>query len=407
MSKGFCTAPETTMHKAKHNCRRSLNRERTAGVSVRLRIPSAVIAFVLLFAGSVKADFEFAAGRVESVTALSEKSFLKIEETEFLVLNGKFKGSKVKTKNYLWSDPAYNTFLKKGDKATLKINYVQDSGKIERARIKGYSRGKTLILFFSGFVLLLFAVIGLRAAPVLAALGFNICLFVFALLPFLKSGFNPVAAVFLFSLFSAGVTFLLITGFSKKTCAAAAGTAGSLVLAAVLALIFMRVAHISGFYSDGARRIMAMARAGNIAEMDFFLLTVSATMLAALGMAVDVSVGVASFVKELHDECGDMPVRELCLKGISVGGDMLATMINSLIFVFAGASLPLVLNASICRIPLFRFINYEVVSGVILQSLLASFVLIFTIPVTSAAAAYLFAGERTLRKKNREDAIKC
>ena len=362
--------------------------------------------FFLLFAGSAQADFEFAAGRVESVSALSENSYLKTEEAEFLVLNGKFKGRVVKTKNYLWSDPAYNTFLKRGKRVTLKINYNPSDGEIESVRIKGYSRGKNLILFFAAFTFLLFAVIGFRAFPVLAALTFNICFFIFALIPFLKSGFNPVAAVFLFALFSAGVTLLLITGFSKKTLAAAAGTAGSLVLASALALVFMRAAHISGFYSEGARRIMAMARAGNIAQMDFFLLTVSAAMLAALGMAVDVSVGVASFLNELHDERPDMVAGELFLKGISVGGDMLATMINSLIFVFAGASLPLVINARICRIPLFRFINYEVVSGVILQSLLASFVLIFTIPATSAAAAYLFAGDRTMNKKSDEGAAK-
>ncbi|MEA2081323.1 MAG: YibE/F family protein [Elusimicrobiota bacterium] len=361
-------------------------------------IAFAAIVLVSLSAGQVKADFEFAAGRLLKKGELRGSIFPKTEETEFLILSGKFEGSKVTTKNYLWDDSAYNTFLKEGAVATLKINYDRDTGEIESVRIKGYSRGKTVILFFAAFSLLLFAVIGLRAVPVLAALGLNICLFVFALIPFLKSGFNPAAAVFLFSLFSAGMTLSLITGFSKKTAAAAAGITGSIVLAWGLTFVFMKAAHISGFYSEGARRIMAMARAGNIASIDFFLLTVSATMLAALGMAVDVSVGVASFVKELHSERMDMRAAELCRKGVSVGGDMLATMINSLIFVFAGASLPLVLNAHICGIPLLRFINYEAVSGVIFQSLLASFVLIFTIPATSLAAAYLFAGD-TARKK--------
>ncbi|MBU3954850.1 YibE/F family protein [bacterium] len=337
---------------------------------------------------------EFVSGRLVSAKPVLENSSLAIEALEFLVLNGKLKGRTVKTKNYLWDDPAYNTFLKKGDRATLKINYNQEAGEIESVRIKGYSRGRTFILFFLAFGLLLFAVIGHRAATVLGAMGFNICLFTFVMIPILKTGFNPAAAVFLFSLLSAGVTLLLITGFSKKTFAAAAGTLGSLVLASALALIFMKSAHISGFYSEGARRIMAMSRAGNIADIDFFLLTVAGTMLAALGMAVDVSVGVASFINELHEERGDMGWGELSLKGISVGSDMLATMINSLIFVFAGMSLPLVLNARICHISFLRFINYEAVSGVILQSLLASFVLIFTIPATSFAAAYLFAGDK-------------
>ncbi|MDO9514371.1 MAG: YibE/F family protein [Elusimicrobiota bacterium] len=340
------------------------------------------------------ASSEFVTGRLV-VSSLSRAN-TSIEETEFLILNGRFKGAKVHARNYLWDDPAYNTVLRSGDKATLRIDYGI-SGEIERVTIKGYSRGRTLIFFLAGFVLLLFAVIGRRAAAVLAAMTFNIFLFISAFVPVLKSGFNPVAAVFLFSVISAGVTLILITGLSKKSAAAAAGTAGSIILASLLAFVFLKAAHISGFYSDGARMIMAMTRAGGIAEMDFFLLVVGAIMLAALGMAVDVSVGVASFVQELHDERSDMSAIQLCRRGISVGGDMLATMINSLIFVFAGASLALVLNARICGVPFLRFINYEAVSGIILQSLLASFVLILTIPATSLTAAYLFAGREERR----------
>ncbi|MBU2528952.1 YibE/F family protein [bacterium] len=323
----------------------------------------------------------------------SSRGNTDIEEAEFLILNGKFKGVRVQAKNYLWDDPAYNTILEKGDKAALRIDYDPD-GEMEGVRIKGYSRGSELKLFLAFFALLLFAVIGRRAAAVLAAMAFNIFLFVGAFVPVLKNGFNPVAAVFLFSLLSAGTTLLLITGATKKTAAAAAGTAGSIVLASLMAFVFLKAAHISGFYFDGARRIMAMSRAGNIAEIDFFLMASAAIMLAALGMAVDVSVGVASFVNELHAERSDMSVIQLCLRGISVGGDMLATMINSLIFVFAGASLALVLNARVCGVPFLRFINYEAVSGIILQSLLASFVLILTIPATSLTAAYLFAGHK-------------
>ena len=52
MSEGFCLVPETTMHKAKHNCRRSLNRQRTSCVSGRRRIASDayVLAYLIFFA---------------------------------------------------------------------------------------------------------------------------------------------------------------------------------------------------------------------------------------------------------------------------------------------------------------------------------------------------------------------
>ncbi|PIV18298.1 MAG: hypothetical protein COZ15_05085 [Elusimicrobia bacterium CG_4_10_14_3_um_filter_49_12_50_7] len=350
---------------------------------------------LFLFVSASRASSEYVTGRLIKSSPSSANH--QIEETEFLVLSGRSGGAVVHARNYLWDDPAYNTVLRPGDKATLKIDYGI-SGEIERVAIKGYSRGRRLIFFLAAFILLLFAVIGRRAASVLAAMTFNIFIFISAFVPVLKSGFNPVAAVFLFSVISAGVTLILITGLSKKSAAAAAGTAGSIILASLLAFVFLKAAHISGFYSEGARRITAMTRAGGIAEMDFFLLTSAAIMLAALGMAVDVSVGVASFVQELHDERSDMSAIQLCRRGISVGGDMLATMINSLIFVFAGASLPLVLNARISRVPFLRFINYEVVSGIALHSLLASFILIFTIPSTAAAAAYLFAGREKRRR---------
>jgi len=330
---------------------------------------------------------EFVKAKVLSIRASAETPRVKIQDVSFLVMTGSFKGLKVEAKNYLWDDDSYNTILRTGKSYVLKI--TSKDGRVCSVRIAGYYRQNFIILLLAVFLTVLFLVTGLRTLRIFLSMAINAAGFLFILIPLLKAGVNPVAATFLFCFLSLIITLVLITGFNVKSAASFAGTASSVVLAAFLAALFQRSAHITGLYSEGARMLLTLGRAGSAFKINFFQLGISAVLLAALGMAIDVSVSISSFITELHEKRKALSAKSLFKSGISVGSDILATMVNSLVFIFMGLSLPLILNCRISGIPQVLFLNFEFVAARIIQTLLASSVLILTVPLTALSAAFL------------------
>jgi len=330
---------------------------------------------------------EFVKAKVLSIKGNAETPRVKIQDVVFLIQTGGFKGLEVNAKNYLWDDASYNTILTAGKSYVLKI--LPENGHPARVRIVGYYRQNFIILSLAVFFAFLLFVTGRRSLRIFLSMALNTGGFLLLLIPLLKAGVSPVFAVFLFCLVSITVTLFLITGFSVKSAAAFTGTFFSVAVAAFLAVIFQRSAHITGLYSEGSRLLLTLSRMDSAVHINFFLLAISAILIAALGMAIDVSVTVSSFIAELHEKNRALPAKKLFSLGVSVGSDILSTMANSLIFVFMGLSLPLILNCRICGIAPVRFLNFEFVSARIIQTLLASSALIITVPLTALSAAYL------------------
>ena len=66
-------------------------------------------------------------------------------------------------------------------------------------------------------------------------------------------------------------------------------------------------------------------------------------IIAALGALMDTAVSIASTINEIHETDSNLGVKELFKSGMNVGRDIIGTMSNTLILVYLGSSLPLVL----------------------------------------------------------------
>ncbi|MCD6413512.1 MAG: YibE/F family protein [Elusimicrobia bacterium] len=331
-----------------------------------------------MFAAAEKVSFPSA--RVIRIEKEKTEDSFRIQTVLFEIVSGKFKGRRIAIENYLWDDPAYNTRVNTAMTVVLKL-YSND-GKIVRAMVKGYKRDFAVIVFFAGFLLLLLFFTGWRFLRVTASFALNVSGVFFMLIPMIKKGINPVAAILAFSFFSLLATLFLITDSRQKAVASFVGTFSSVLIVVFLAFFSLKCAHVTGFYIAGARRLVSLVRASNV-NVNLFLVAVSSIVAAALGMAVDVAVSISSFLSELVKRNPELSRRKIFSRGLSVGADIFSTMVNSLFFVFMGSVLPLFLSCLACRIGLIRFVNFESVSFVILQSILSSGVLVLTIPLTA------------------------
>ena len=77
-----------------------------------------------------------------------------------------------------------------------------------------------------------------------------------------------------------------------------------------------------------------------------------------------------------------------------VGQDHIASMINTLILVYAGASLPLLLLFLDNPRPFSEVVNYEIIADEIIRTLVGSIGLILAVPLTTFIASLATTAEK-------------
>ncbi len=75
---------------------------------------------------------------------------------------------------------------------------------------------------------------------------------------------------------------------------------------------------------------------------------------------------------------------------MNIGHDHIASAVNTLILVYAGASLPLLLLFINNPRPVTEIVNYEFVADEVVRTLVASIGLILAAPITTLFAALAF-----------------
>ena len=72
---------------------------------------------------------------------------------------------------------------------------------------------------------------------------------------------------------------------------------------------------------------------------------------------------------------------------MSVGKDHISSMVNTLILVYTGAALPLLLLFIGNPLPFTEVVNYEIIADEIVRTLVGSIGLVLAVPITTIIAA--------------------
>ena len=306
------------------------------------------------------------------------------------VTSGKFKGTERNIDNMLTGNPAYDIPLKKGDKVILHVE--SNSGEIISADdvdffIADIKRDNTLIwtatVFFSCLILVgkkkgVFSLIS-----ILATVG----LIFFLLVPLILHGFCPIASTVVVCVLSSIITIYLVGGFNAKSSSAILGTVISLVIAGILSMIVIFLARLTGF--AGEENMFLYSAHSNL---NFKGILASSMIIAALGALMDTAVSIASTINEIYETNKKLSIRQLFTSGMNVGRDIIGTMSNTLILVYLGSSLPLVLLSN--NIDLQKFFNLNQVATEISSALVGSIAILACVPVTAIIAAYMIKNQK-------------
>ena len=307
------------------------------------------------------------------------------------LLSGEFKGENIQLENVLTGNPYYDIKLKRGVKVVL---HAEDNGDGVEYSIEDIKRSDVLVwlsLIFCGLLIYIGRKKGIFS---LVSIVLTIFLIVNVLSPLILFGINPVLATMLICILSTTITMYLVGGFNAKSTSASIGAVLSILFAGVLSAITMTTAHLTGFSNENSLFLNSVHP-----ELDFVSLTVSMMILAALGAVMDVSMSISSTINEIHLTDDTKSIKELFVSGMNVGRDIIGTMANTLILVYLGGALALVLLSS--NIDIQKFLNLNQVVTEIASALIGSIAIVICVPFTAIVSSILIHNQSTKAKSEK------
>ncbi len=317
----------------------------------------------------------------EIVEILDQKQELGqfYQEVLVLVKDGRFAGQKLTVETGFY-DPLTSQKFKTGDKIVLALSTDMEGNNI--FYIADYVRRPKLILLAIIFVLLVLVVGGIKGFSSLIGLVLSFLVVGFLILPPINQGKDPVLVSIAVSVLMVPLLFYSAHGFSRKTTIAAASTVIALVITGVLAQIFVKGTNISGLSSEEAG-FLSISHQGLINPQGLVL---AGIIIGALGVLDDVTISQSAIVEKLKKVNPKIKSKKLFQESLSIGRDHIASMVNTLVLVYTGASLPLLLLFINSNQRLSLVVNYEIIAEEVVRILVGSIGLVAAVPITTFLA---------------------
>ena len=295
------------------------------------------------------------------------------------VKSGDYQGQQMQVYNYV--GPLYGGPLHAGDRATILISSYSDG--TVNATVYEFDRLIPLAIVVALFIAAAVIVGGRTGAKSLVALAVTlVCLFG-VLLPALMKGANTLLMTFIVCAYVAVVSLTIVGGVQKKSVCAMLGAVAGTALA---------LTRVDGLRIEDVEPLLQLRQTGTPIGLRGLL--VGGIIISALGAVMDVTMGIASSLAEVHAANPQLSRRELFRSGMNIGRDMVGTMTNTLILAFLGSGFTLILylyslGLSFRQLMSSAYVSMEVVSGVA-----SSVGVILSIPLTALITAAVFTREK-------------
>jgi len=344
------------------------------------RICLILLAIFLFLPSQALAQEEILEGKVVNILEEKQQEGQSYQKIEILVTKGSLKDEKIVVESgYLptVSQPDYKV------NDWVLINYTQDAEGNELFYITDFIRRDSLLLLFFLFVITVTFIGQWRGISSLFGLLISFLVIFKFILPQINAAWDPILTAIIGSLAIIPLTFYLSHGFNQKTTIAIGGTLIALIITGFLAKFFVELARLSGYASEEAA-FLQVAKQGNFNIKGLLL---AGIIIGALGVLDDITVSQAAIVQQLKETNPKISPQDLFARAMKVGHDHIASMVNTLVLVYTGAALPLLLLFINNPLPFGQVINNEIIAEEIIRTLVASIGLISAVPITSLLAS--------------------
>ena len=307
------------------------------------------------------------------------------DEVDVTIKSGPEKNTETTIINQL-TGSIYDIPVEKGDKVLLYASSdPTQEGEIEYY-ISDYYHLDALIWILVVFIGLALTLGGKSGLKALFSLGLSLVMIFGVLIPLAKIGYNPIMLAIVIGIITALFAIHIIQGINLSSMTAFAGTAGGLIFAGIIAVIAAKIANLTGLSTEDSRLLAVYWP-----DLKFQGLLLSGIMIGALGAIMDVAVSISASLIELKKHKPKISASELFASGISVGKNIMGSMINTLVFAYVGTSLTIIMLFYGSNTSLIEILNYGFISEEIARSLVGSFGLLITIPLTAVVGGVILS----------------
>ena len=282
--------------------------------------------------------------------------------------------------------------LAAGDRITVLQIRDEDSGELQTISYFQYDRIPAVLLVMGLFVLAVLLVGGRTGLKSLLGLAVTVVALIWIFCPLWMKGADPVwLALGLCALVSV-MSFVILSGCSRKTLCAVLATLAGVGLAALFGALAQRICRVTSFglYDVNGE----IAELVNLQTRGFPVrvhgILTAGILIASLGAVMDVAMSLSSAAAELKRVNPEMRRGALWRSGMNIGRDMVGTMTNTLILAFVGTSLVTVIRLW-AQGPTWRMLLCSTYFSVELIAAVSSSIgVILAVPLTALIAAALY-----------------
>ena len=322
------------------------------------------------------------------VPVMIQELKVKINDKE----NDKYNGSVFPVRYQLTDDYNQNidvaNKLSKGDKVYVYANF-EDGKLVGDMAIQYFDKTNLIIFIIVIYSLAIILIGGLNGVKALVGLVVTIVAIFTFMIPAIYNGADAMLVTILVSIAVTFFTFLVVSGFKKKTFAAIIGTISGILVASLFAYAFGNMMKLTGI-SDETMMLTTLENASNF---NFKNIMFAGIVIGALGACMDVGMSIASALSEMREEIPDISVKRLIKAGMNIGKDVMGTMTNTLILAYVGSAMTIILLFMGFDFKMYDIINQEMIAEEVLRAVAGSFGLVCTIPLTAIISAFMMGNK--------------
>lgn len=287
-------------------------------------------------------------------------------------------------------EASHSILVKNNDKVILAKSRNPHHNSETFYRMYNYDRSFSTIFWIVLFLVFISIVAGVRGIKSTVALVISIYIILFFDISLIMNGFNNVLITIITIILCTIFSTLILYGYSKMSLINMISVSVSFVFVSILVKLMSIGLNVSGYNLDNVGELILVI--GKEWKLNIENLLFSMVAISALGASMDVSVSIASALKEIKSLNEDVSSKKLFKSGMSIGRDIIGTMVNTLVFAFIGSSLVSIMIFILHGTNTFnRVVSSDFFAVELIKALIGIAVVIIMVPVTSFVASKIYS----------------
>lgn len=256
-------------------------------------------------------------------------------------------------------------------------------------------RLRELFFFVALFLFVILLLSRWKGFGSIVGLGISVGVLGWFLIPALVSGGNPLIVSLVAALLISVSSIFFAHGFTVKTIVALISTIIALCLSVFFAHVIVTMMHLSGAGSEEA----LFLQSGVLSGINLRGLLLGGIVIGTLGVLDDITTAQVATIFALHQTDPKLRIKKLYERGLTVGREHIAALVNTLALAYVGVSLPLFLLFYTNRTePFWVTLNTEYIVEEIVRTLVGSLTLVVAVPISTFLAAWYCSEHKIVHK---------